>query len=151
MRRFINSESIFAISLPKREIASRLEVTTRQLIFHLIKLYLYPDSIYTNHWNNDVYNTLHSVSTIKRSHKLPSKKFILDNTIGLNKRFIPSLIKVIEDDYTDQNGESIEYTLDEIESAMYMYFDWISSVLSRDGYLSRKSVYETLKELRFGN
>lgn len=139
------------MSLPRSEIAARLEESTRPLIKHLIKLYLYPNCPAVNHWRHEVYMFLHNVSLIKRSNKLPSSEFILKNTLGLNRRFILVWKEHIEDDYLNEYGYPEDVDEDNLIEMIYNYYTWLADQLSRYGEVSRSDTYRMLKYYGFGD
>lgn len=144
------SESVFAMSLPKCEIAARLEETTRPLIRHLIKLYLYSDkSSDSNHWRQEVYALLHNVSKLRRVNKLPSTNFILDNTINVNRDLIPSWTKHIISDYSDDADRDMNIDIVALQNSISDYYSWLASELSQYGDISRTECYSKLEELGF--
>ena len=142
------SEAVFAMSLPKHEIAARLEETTRTLIRHLIKLQLYGDtSPSANHWRQEIYAILHNVSKIRGSNKLPSQKFILDNTINVNRDLIPAWTRHIVTDYSDDVDQDMQIDVTKLEDKITDYYMWLAAELSEYGDISRTDCYNKLKEL----
>ena len=79
-----NMQDILGFSRRKSDIAAMIEENTREIIQHLIKLWLYSDAETCNHWKQEVYGFLYQVPRLKGSNKFPSKKFILNNTIVIN-------------------------------------------------------------------
>ena len=72
MKRYVT-----AMSIPKRIIENKLEEAAAPLTDHLVKLYLFSDSEYVNHWRQEVYGFLNSVPKLKSNNKLPTFQFII--------------------------------------------------------------------------
>lgn len=144
-----NTQDIFGFANRKSDIAAMIEENTRELIQHLIKLWVFPDAKDCNHWKQEVYNFLYRVPRLKRSNKFPSKKFILDNTIVVNKDNISALLRIVITDYKNQyEQKKSEYST--MEEHILLYFDWLAEELSINGKVARNDVYAKLSELGFG-
>lgn len=144
-----NMQDIFGFASRKSDIAAMIEENTRELIQHLIKLWVFPDAKDCNHWKQEVYNFLYRVPRLKMSNKFPSKKFILDNTIVVNKDNISALLRIVITDYKNQyEQKKSEYST--MEEHILLYFDWLAEELSTDGKVARNDVYAKLSELGFG-
>ena len=138
-----SSEHIFAMALPKKEVAARLDEVTRPLTQHLIKIMLWPGSRDAAHWRQEIYNFLHNVSKIKGTNKFPSANFIYKHTIGSNTDLISVWHDHIVDDYIAQHGSS-RWGFDEY--AIQDYFRWLAGRLSEVGEVSRREVYAAIDE-----
>lgn len=144
-----NTQDIFGFANRKSDIAAMIEENTRELIQHLIKLWVFPDAKDCNHWKQEVYNFLYRVPRLKRSNKFPSKKFILNNTIVVNKDNIAALLRIVITDYKNQyEQKKSEYST--MEEHILLYFDWLAEELSINGKVARNDVYAKLSELGFG-
>lgn len=144
-----NTQDIFGFANRKSDIAAMIEENTRELIQHLIKLWVFPDAKDCNHWKQEVYNFLYRVPRLKRSNKFPSKKFILNNTIVVNKDNISALLRIVITDYKNQyEQKKSEYST--MEERILLYFDWLAEELSINGKVARNDVYAKLSELGFG-
>lgn len=144
-----NTQDIFGFANRKSDIAAMIEENTRELIQHLIKLWIFPDAKDCNHWKQEVYNFLYRVPRLKRSNKFPSKKFILNNTIVVNKDNIAALLRIVITDYKNQyEQKKSEYST--MEEHILLYFDWLAEELSINGKVARNDVYAKLSELGFG-
>lgn len=144
-----NTQDIFGFANRKSDIAAMIEENTRELIQHLIKLWIFPDAKDCNHWKQEVYNFLYRVPRLKRSNKFPSKKFILNNTIVVNKDNISALLRIVITDYKNQyEQKKSEYST--MEEHILLYFDWLAEELSINGKVARNDVYAKLSELGFG-
>lgn len=145
-----NTQSILGFATRKSDIAAALEEDTRELIEHLIKLWIFPNAEDCNHWKQEVYNFLYRVPRLKGSNKFPSKKFILHNTIDVNADNISALLRIVISDYTNRY-EQRRSTYSTMEERILLYFDWLAEELSTSGKVARADVYAKLAELEFGN
>ena len=144
-----NMQDILGFSRRKSDIAALIEENTREIIQHLIKLWLYSDAETCNHWKQEVYGFLYQVPRLKGSNKFPSKKFILNNTIVINEDNILALLKIVITDYSNQyEQKNIEYPT--MKKHILLYFDWLAEELSINGKVARNDVYAKLSELGFG-
>lgn len=144
-----NMQDILGFSRRKSDIAAMIEENTREIIQHLIKLWLYSDAETCNHWKQEVYGFLYQVPRLKGSNKFPSKKFILNNTIVINEDNILALLRIVITDYSNQyEQKNIEYPT--MKKHILLYFDWLAEELSINGKVARNDVYAKLSELGFG-
>lgn len=144
-----NMQDILGFSRRKSDIAAMIEDNTREIIQHLIKLWLYSDAETCNHWKQEVYGFLYQVPRLKGSNKFPSKKFILNNTIVINEDNILALLRIVITDYSNQyEQKNIEYPT--MKKHILLYFDWLAEELSINGKVARNDVYAKLSELGFG-
>lgn len=143
-----HSEKVFGMSKNKRDVAADLESTTREIVRHLAKLYLYPTSEYINHWKQEIYGFLHTVCKLKNTKKFPSQRFILDNTINENLDLIKIWYEDVYEDYTLVNNMCPErFDTDEFYSLVLCYYDWMSDLLSTRGSITQFKIYTKLDEL----
>ena len=146
---FRNMQGMLMFSHRKSDIAAMIEENTREIIQHLIKLWLYSDAETCNHWKQEVYSFLYQVPRLKGSNKFPSKKFILNNTIVINEDNILALLRIVITDYRNQyEQKNIEYPT--MKKHILLYFDWLAEELSINGKVARNDVYAKLSELGFG-
>ena len=150
MKIYVRSvQDILGFSRRKSDIAAMIEENTREIIQHLIKLWLYSDAETCNHWKQEVYGFLYQVPRLKGSNKFPSKKFILNNTIVINEDNILALLRIVITDYSNQyEQKNIEYPT--MKKHILLYFDWLAEELSINGKVARNDVYAKLSELGFG-
>ena len=144
-----NTQDILGFSHRKSDIAAMIEENTREIIQHLIKLWLYPDAETCNHWKQEVYGFLYRVPRLKGSNKFPSKKFILKNTIDVNRQNITSLLRIVLADYGHSYAQCRQRYAT-MQTHIEYYFEWLAEELSKHGKVARKSVYSKLSELGFG-
>jgi hypothetical protein len=144
-----NTQDIFGFANRKSDVAAMIEENTREVIEHLIKLWLFPDAEDCNHWKQEVYNFLYRVPRLKGSNKFPSKKFILKNTIDVNRRSITSLLRIVLTDYGDSYAQ-VRQRYATMQTHIEYYFEWLAEELSKHGEVARNDVYSELSKLGFG-
>lgn len=144
-----NTQSILGFATRRSDIAAAIEENTRELITHLIKLWIFSDVEDCDHWKQEVYNFLHRVPRLKGSKKFPSKKFILNNTIEINRSNISALLRIVITDYGDCYTQQ-QKLYPTMELRIDFYFEWLADELSRYGQVARNDVYAKLSELGFG-
>lgn len=150
MKLMIRPYTIYAYAMHKKDIAASIESNTRSIIKHLIKLRMFKDSQYVEHWRKEVYNFLNEIPMLKNSHKFPSKQFILDNTINLHINKIQYFVTGIEKDSRYEGMyPNWDYNIYELKSNIIEYFGWISERLSEDGSVFQNEVFNKLDELGF--
>ena len=147
MKRYIR-----AMSKGKSELGDYFETHTRPIIYHLIKLYLYPSNPAVKHWRREVANQLSASYTLRGSHKLPSADFIMKNSFDVHGRFIPTSIKCVIDQY----GEPEYYTHDDFDAqdlalaeSIEQYFLWLASRLSEVQQIPYSEIYNYLENHGF--
>lgn len=137
---------IYAMSKSRRDVGADLEQGCDELIMHLIKLRIYPDSQECNHWRKEVAEKLHRVDSFKGSHKLPSVQFILHNTYFVHASRITHYIDIVKKDYEyNVTSCSIDVLLDDIRD----YFEWLANQLAETGRVAYTDIIEHLKNSGF--
>ena len=133
------------MSTTKRELTHQLVSASLPLTEHLVKLYLFPDSINVDHWKQEVWNFVHQVPRLKGSNKYPSAKLIfsclstyldeVENTADLMRSEYP--LTATRSDYTHAEEMIAEY----IES--------VSAILAKQGKINSSEVYMLLDKFGF--
>lgn len=137
---------MYSMSKSKSDLGDYFESATRPIIEHLIKLYLYPDNASVNHWRREVAKFLNSSDTLKGSHKLPSAKFIVDNTFKVHQHFIPGYMKQILYLYRRHTADIDALNhIDAITQQICKYFEWIANKLSHEAQIPFPEIYEYLE------
>lgn len=137
---------ILAMSLSKRDLGAKIEQGTRELVNHMIKLWLYPNSENTAKWRKEVAEKLNHVDSFKGSHKLPSEQFILDNSWKIWRPRLPDMLQYIVDDYGQPENQK---GFNEMRDSIDEYFTWLAHTLSYMGQVSYNQIYRTLDTLGF--
>lgn len=136
---------VYAQAKSKADVGADLEQGVDELIMHLIKLRLYPHSTSVNHWRREVAEKLHRTDVFKRSHKLPSAEFILDNTYRVNEKFLANYLHVVVTDYGRPQSFDRSALFDDIRD----YFEWIANELSQSRSVAYGDIYQKLEKLGF--
>lgn len=137
---------IYAMSRPKSKVAADLEQGTRQLIMHLIKLYLYNESDSVNHWRKEVAEKLNETDRLKSTNKYPSAEFILDSTWRLHKDLFHNYLQDIIKDYGQPD---FNYDESLMKNKIRRYFEWVAEHLSNQGYVSYTDIKNYLRDRGF--
>lgn len=137
---------IYAMSTTKRELTHQLVSASLPLTEHLVKLYMFPNSINVDHWKHEVWNFVHQVPRLKGSNKYPSSKLIfsclstyldeLDNTADLMQSEY-SLLIAARSDYSCA------------EEMITKYIKSVSDILAKQGRINSSEVYILLDEIGF--
>lgn len=137
---------IYAMSGSRKDVGAEIEQGTRELIKHLIKLRLYPESESVNHWRREVAEKLHYVTSFRGSHKLPNSDFILKNSYDVHESKLKRYLDIVTLDY----GEP-EYDIDvnRLFHDIHRYFIWIAGVLEVDGDVAYNEIYQKLENMEF--
>ena len=137
---------IYAMSRSRRDVGAALEQGCDELIMHLIKLRVFPDADAVFHWRQEVAEKLHRCDTFKVSHKLPSVKFILQNTYQVHEGRIDRYIHIVSVDYAE---DMHSFDKDVLKQDIYDYFEWLANELSQYGRVAYQDIYTKLEELGF--
>lgn len=135
---------VTAMSVPQNIVMNKLIDISSSLTDHLIKLYLFPTSQYTNHWRQEIFSFVNSIPKLKSTKRYPSSDFIFEHLSS----------------YLDQCAEGIEFWINEYgslvpervdpieaENLITEYIKWLASKLSENGRVSASEIYAKLTEL----
>lgn len=136
---------IRAMSMKRGDLKDWIEDHTYQVIFALGQLYLFPSGNRV-HWRKEVWEKFSRMHTLKPTRKLPSSQFILDNSYGVFKNRMSSILQQVidkEDEYTPiSNIDDERFRL-----LVYDYFLWLSAYLSYSEFLTKADVLTELDRL----
>lgn len=139
---------IFAFADAKDNIKNKLKDKSDELVYHLVKIFIFPNCGITSHWCQEVYGFIHSVPKMKNKNKFPKKEFIFDNTFGVWGDTVEScIITAIKDHpnlvpmFNKENGLGV------CEAAVRKYFNWLSEELSNIGRVASSDVYKKIDSL----
>ena len=136
---------IKAMSMKRADLRDYIESHTRQVFIALTQLYLFPSGNRV-HWRKEVWDKFSEMHTMKPTNKLPSAKFILDNSFEIYKNKIPDIIERVidkEEMYTPI-GNIDDYAL---RILIQDYFTWLSNYFSQKEMLSKSDVLDELDKL----
>ena len=135
---------IIAMAYDKHKIENILVGISGELTYHLIKLYLFNNSVYAAHWRNEVYSFLNNIPKFKHNKKLPSAKFIYENISGYLDE-CEDIMHVILEEYN--SFTPCRFDSKELYRCIDRYFLWISDYLSQHVAVTSHEVYTQLKKL----
>lgn len=115
-----------------------------QIDEHLVRLMLYPDSEYVDHWVQEIWAFLHRVHRLKGSNKFPKAQFIED-ALSCGNDIIPNIIQSVKDMESDLSPTDIQEI--DVYNVFTQYKSWLASKLSMDGIVSKSEVQAKLREL----
>lgn len=132
----------------RSKVAEDLENNVSAVIRNLIQIWRYPCSTEIEDWRYAVYRLLHSVRKLKYPKRYPSSKFIMNNTYEINKRdisrWLSSITRIYDEDY-----HIVREDVDLLQSRIQDYFEWLSDMLSLQGFVFDIQIYDQLDYLGF--
>lgn len=136
---------IYAMSMSRGDLRSWVSAHTRQVIIALAQLYLFPTGNRV-HWRKEVWEKFSTIHRLKPTNKLPSAKFILDNSFNVYKNILPSLMQYAIDKEEDYSPIS---NIDEDDFRLLVedYFLWLANMLSNADAVAKSDVLEELDRL----
>ena len=135
---------VYAMATDKKSVVSQISSVSEPVIEHLIKLYLFKDSEYQNHWRKEIWSFLHSVPKLKNTKKNPQVDLIR-RALATYEDSVLELRRVVEDEYSSLFVSRSDNT--ELERLICAYLDWASEILSELGSITLSEVYSKLEEL----
>ena len=137
---------IRAMAYDKQSIQNSLESVASSLTDHLIKVYLFPNSEYADHWKQEIWHILNRVPKMKQNNKFPDAKFIF-NCISGYADMAYNLMQLWMSEYDSINPERVDP--EEAERWIVEYFGWLSEKLSEQGSITSHEVYNELERIGF--
>lgn len=135
---------IRSMSEARSKIHDQIASVAYEIDRHIMKLMLYPDTEYVEHWEKEIAGFLNHVPKMKGSNKYPSSRFILD-AIGIYEDALDDMLPVLKEDYSMLHA--VDLSLSDIEHVICQYHRWLSSVLAEKGQVSQVAVINKLHEL----
>lgn len=132
------------MGIAKKALEGQLISISGELIEHLVKLYMFPDTEYTEHWRAEVYNFLHKSPKLKGTNKPPKAEFIYSCISGYIDE-IDEIMQVIATDCTE--CYQTRFDSYEAEQLINDYLLWLSMRLSESAVLSSSEIFTKLEEL----
>lgn len=136
---------IVGMSMKRRDLGDWIDNHTFQVIVALAQLYLFPNGNRV-HWRKEVWEKFSRIYTLKNTGKLPSARFILDNSWNKHKNRISRIMQYAADK-EDQYRAADSTTLDEFYQIAEDYFYWLADNLSQNNELLLSEVKEELDRL----
>lgn len=136
---------ILGMSMKRGDLGDWIDNHTFQVIVALAQLYLFPEGNRI-HWRKEVWEKFSRIYTLKRSNKLPSAQFILDNSWNKYKGRIARILQYAEDK-EDSYTPIKSATVSEFYQIAEDYFYWLADSFSRNQELLLSEVKEELDRL----
>ena len=133
---------IYCFAKDKNSLFSKLENQAEPLIKHFTKYFMYPGHVSSNHWADEIYSFLNSVSKLKRKNKRPTANQILNKTWIVYEDSILEYIPTVVEDY----GYS-EVDPNVVYENCKKYMMWLCTTLSDIGSVSKKACKLELKSI----
>ena len=135
---------IRSMSEAQSKVYDKLSAASDQILLHIAKLMLFPDSAYTDHWMHEIWAFLSRVEKLKGKNKWPKASFIR-KSLSTHNDMIEVYIPLAADD--EEDLEPVDLTARELLQAVESYIDWISAELSTYGYVQQSAVKRKLSEV----
>jgi len=136
---------VYGMSKKRKDLAAWIDDHTFQTMVALAQLYLFPQGNRV-HWRKEVWEKFSRMYPLRKTNKLPSAQFILDNSWGLNKQNVKNALQYAMDK-EDQYDPKLHYTYDEFYQIVEDYFNWLSDQLSQKVALELQDVKSELDRL----
>ena len=120
---------IVGMSMKRKDLGAWIENHTFQVMVALAQLYLFPQGNRV-HWRKEVWEKFSRMYTLKKSGKLPSAQFILDNSWGMNKQNVSRALQYAADKESEYLPQA-HVTTDDFYQIVEDYFMWVADQLSR--------------------
>lgn len=134
-----------SMSMSRGDLKDWIESHTKQTIIALAQLYLFPSGNRI-HWRKEVWEKFHEMHKLKFNNKLPSAKFILNNSYELHQAMTCRLLQYAID-------KEEKYTpISNIRESEFMvivedYFIWLANQLSQKEIVNTQEVLDELDNL----
>lgn len=144
---------ITELAIRKQEMESKLHNVTPAVAQHLIKCFLMPNSTAYEHWKLEIFNFLHEVKVLKGVNKFPSSQQIYEWTYGsycdsiTNRNWMKSFLGDMEYSYDIKITYNLSNIIKNIDDLCIDYFTWLSTKLSKYGYVDRKLICKKIDNL----
>lgn len=144
---------IYELADNRGKIESNITALSRPIVVHLIKIYLWRDTTYKNHWIREVFGFLNDVPKLKRSNKYPKQKDLYKWlwTESRESNFNKTLRSVIslttsDGDYKNLKKPDKVSSID-VKDFVEKYMNWISYELSDTGEIEFDDVQDKINSL----
>lgn len=135
---------IRSMSEAQTEIYRDISNAADQINLHILKILMFPNSPYTDHWMHEIWSFLFRVKKLKGKNSWPKSSFIKKALSTVND-MIPQYMIIAADE--EENLEPSEVDPNHALSCIEKYQDWISEELSKNGVVKQSDVKAKLKEL----
>lgn len=133
---------IRSMSEYQSKIYDNLVSASNQVNMHLIRLLLYPDSRFVDHWMHEIWSFLYRVDKLKGINKYPKAKFIR-NALAVHNDTVENYIAVVKD--LESELEPADVNIEDVIKLIEQYQAWIAEQLSKQGVVLQNDVKHALK------
>lgn len=127
----------------KSNIENQLYAIGDEIVYHLIKLFLFPDNKSKSHWIKELYAFLPRISKMKSTNSYPSSSFIYTYLFGDNEdTFLEQAESYIDEALIKDDLEITKSNINMIKLMQYIknYCIWLSDKLSTKGFITLQEV-----------
>ena len=129
----------------QKEIRRELAAKGKQVLRHVIRLVLYPDSQENyNHWKQEIVAFISDVDKVKGKNKWPNKEFIKE-AISTQNDMIDAVIRQVKLQENELRPRNVDSSV--VLNAVEEYQDWLAGTLSRDGIIDPYEAFDVLDEI----
>ena len=124
----------------------------KKYIEHMIKIFMWRDTVWFTKWRKEIYGTYRDIQMIKGKNKYPESKDIYDNIFGNIEDTFDGRVKWYVDNLEYDNEELSHRNVDEsvaiqLHCFISEYTKFISDQLSTDGIVDRAEASDKMSEL----
>ena len=127
----------------KNNIENQLYAIGDEIVYHLIKLFLFPNNESKLHWIKELYAFLPRISKMKSTNTYPSSSFIYAYLFGDNEdTFIEQAESYIDEALIKDDLEVIIGNVNLLKLRDYIknYCTWLSCNLSSKGFITLQEI-----------
>ena len=136
----------YCMSKFKSELAGWIEDHTFPVMCAIAQLYLFENCDVSSHWRQEVWASFKDMRLLRRQNKLPTSKFIFENSWKINEGFVNDAVTwAIDHENTLHCQKDVD--VNQLYDIMERYFKWLSDQLSKHKTISSTAVYTKLDEL----
>ena len=135
---------IRSMSEPQSKVYDKITAVSSQILQHLIRLIIYSNTTYEDHWKHEIWAMLHEVPKLKGKNKFPTSKFIFSCLEIYNDALDAQLrlTKSMESELTPSDISSKE-----ILNKVINYQKWLAKMLSDEGTVTFNEVNDAIDSI----
>lgn len=135
---------IRSMSEAQSKIYDKLTDRSEQIDQHIIRILLFPDSRYVDHWMHEIWASLHTVDRLKGKNTWPKEKFI-KKCLSTHNDILDVYTEVVKDIESSLIPNDVPAVC--ILYSIEAYQDWIARELSINGYVTQAAVKAKLSDI----
>lgn len=137
---------IYGMSYRRSDLAAWIEDHTFPAMICLAQLYMFPNSENRRHWATELFATFHSMRVLRGTSRVPSSRFIFENSWGIDEKYFKDACNAAEDKELELDVRE-DFSYDAVRELMRSYFEWIASELSVHRAITLSDVFNELDVL----